>query len=97
MMRKIWKQALGIGLIFVPLLTISILCLWSVENAFYVLSQTTFPPSETTTIPPIPIGFWEFLLGLVGSPVFYILLADLVCLITGTVGLIATGKRKHIR
>ena len=89
-MRKIWKWTLDIGLGVFAVLAGYTLCLWCTANAFSAISQVTFIPNETTTL--IPIG--EFLMSFVGLPVFYIFLADLVLLITGTVGLIITGKRK---
>ena len=93
MMRKIWKWTLNIGLGVFAVLAGYTLCLWCTANAFSAISQVTFTPNETTTL--IPIG--EFLLRFVGSPIFYIFLADLVLLSTGTAGLIITKKRKNNR
>ena len=93
MMRKIWKWTLNIGLGVFAVLAGYTLCLWCTANAFSAISQVTFIPNETTTL--IPIG--EFLLRFVGSPIFYIFLADLVLLSTGTAGLIITRKRKNNR
>ena len=91
-MRKLWNCILDIGLGVFAVLAGYTLCLWSTASALNSISQIIFIPNKNTTTTLIPIG--KFLLSFVGSPIFYIFLADLVLLITGAVGLIITRKGK---
>ena len=94
MKRKVWKWLLGISIAVLVLLVLFTLFLWAMFNACGALFMAMQGNLEFHAV-----SFAEFMSNFVGSPLFYIYLADLVVLLSSIVALIVTWKRKgnHIQ
>ena len=97
MKRSVWKWLLGISIGVLVLLMIFTVFLWALMNVGSVLFRLVFILDEDMTVSTIP--FTAFVGNFVGSPLFYIYLADLAVLLSSIVALIVTWKRKdnHIQ
>lgn len=93
MKRSVWKWLFGISLVLLVLLMVFTVFLWGLANAAGVLFRMLFILDEDMTVSSIP--FRAFMANFVGSPLFYIYLADISALLTGIIGLVATKKRKE--
>lgn len=92
MKRTVWKWLFGISLILLFLLMLFTVGLWAMTNAAGVLFALLFMLSEDVSVSAIPFG--EFMKNFVGSPLFYIYLADLAVLLGSIIALTVTRKIK---
>lgn len=89
MKRSIWKWGLGLsiaGLVLLGLLTVGI---WLMLNIGGALLLTLMGNTEIAAIPPA-----DFLENFVGSPMFWICLADIAVLSLSAAMLAVTKKEK---
>lgn len=89
MKRSVWRWALGlsvVGLILLGLLTVGI---WLMLNIGGALFLTLMGQTELSAIP-----MSEMLANFVGSPMFWLCVADLLVMILSAVMLAVTKKEK---
>ena len=91
MKRSAWKWILGISIVGLVLLVIFTIGLWALANAGAVLMRLVFILDEDLELHSIP--FADFMANFVGSPLFYVYMADLAALFTSAAALIVTRKR----
>lgn len=94
MKRKIWKRIFVASLVLLVMLMVFTILLWGMANAAGVLLRLLFILDEDMEVHGIP--FAEFMSNFVGSPLFYVYVADLVVLAAGTIGLAATKKERSL-
>ena len=88
MKRKAWKWLFGISLVLLVLLILFTIGIWVLLNIGGAILLTLMGNQEISAIPMA-----DFLSNFVGSPMFYIYLADLVVLLTSAVALVITRKK----
>ena len=88
MNRSIWKWIFGISLIALVLLLMLTFGIWVLLNIGGAILLALMGNQEITAM---PMG--KFLSNFIGSPMFYIYLADLVVLLSSTVALIVTRQK----
>ena len=91
MKRRAWKWIFGISLTLLILLVLFTIVLWGLANAAGVLLRLLFILDEDMEISMMP--FSVFMSNFVGSPLFYIYIADLATLVPSAVALAVTKKR----
>ena len=90
MNRKVWKWLLGISIAVLILLVLLTLGIWVLLNIGGAILLSLMGNTEITAIP-----FGEFTSNFVGSPMFYIYLADLIVLMGASLMLMITKKRQE--
>jgi len=90
MNRKVWKWLLGISIGVLILLVLLTLGIWVLLNIGGAVLLSLMGNTEITAIP-----FGEFMSNFVGSPMFYIYLADLIVLMGASLMLMITKKRQE--
>lgn len=90
MNRSVWKWLLGISLVILVLLILFTIAAWFLVNVGGALFLTLLGNTEIHAMP-----FGAFMANFVGSPLFYVYMADLVLLLCSIVVLIATRKTKE--
>ncbi len=90
MNRKVWKWLLGISIGVLILLVLLTLGIWVLLNIGGAILLSLMGNTEITAIP-----FDEFMSNFVGSPMFYIYLADLIVLMGASLMLMITKKRQE--
>ena len=93
MKRKTWKWIFGISLIVLFLLCVATVGIWILANIGGVLLLLLAMGSEDISVQGI--SFREFMSNFVGSPMFYLFMADLAVMVASIAGLILTGKQKN--
>lgn len=88
MKRKAWKWIFGISLVGLILLALFTVWIWVMLNVCGALLLTLMGNQEIHAMPMV-----DFLSNFVGSPMFYIYMADLVVLLTSAVALVITRKK----
>ena len=83
MPRKFWKWVLGISIALLILLILFTVFIWMLANVsgilFYMLSMGNAPVQIGG------ISFGEFMSNFVGSPIFFVYLADIIALVTAAI------------
>ena len=92
MKRTLWKWLFGISLAVLILLVLFTVAAWLLVNVGGALLAMLLILAEDVQINAI--SFSAFLANFVGSPLFYIYLADLAVLISSSVALFLTRKQK---
>ncbi len=87
-MRSAWKWLFGISIAVLVLLVLLTFGIWVMLNIGGAILLTLMGNQEISAIPMA-----DFLSNFVGSPMFYIYLADLVVLLTSAVALVITRKK----
>ena len=93
MTLKFWKRTFWISAIFLILLIIFTYGLWIMANVGAALMRIVFILDEDLQLSGIP--FAKFMENFVGSPLFYMYIADLTVLLCSAVAW--TAKRKAIK
>ena len=88
MKRKAWKWIFGISLVVLVLLILFTIGIWVLLNIGGAILLALMGNQEISAMPMA-----DFLSNFVGSPMFYIYMADLVVLISSVAVLIATRKK----
>ena len=91
MQRKAWKWVFGLSLAGWILLILFTFGLWILMNVGSVLFRMLFILDEDMTVHGISLA--AFLSNFVGSPLFYVYLADGAALLISAAVLIVTKKR----
>ena len=91
MKRTLWKWLFGISLAVLILLVLFTVAAWLLVNVGGALLAMLLILAEDVQINAI--SFSVFLANFVGSPLFYIYLADLAVLISSSVALFLTRKQ----
>ena len=87
-MRSAWKWLFGISIAVLVLLVLLTFGIWVMLNIGGAILLTLMGNQQISAIPMA-----DFLSNFVGSPMFYIYLADLVVLLTSAVALVITRKK----
>ena len=87
-MRSAWKWLFGISIAVLVLLLLLTFGIWVMLNIGGAILLTLMGNQQISAIPMA-----DFLSNFVGSPMFYIYLADLVVLLTSAVALVITRKK----
>ena len=87
MKRAAWKWFLGISLVVLALLILFTFGAWLFTNIGSAILLTLMGNTELHTMP-----FSVFMTNFVGSPMFYIYLADLAVLLCSVTALVITKK-----
>ncbi len=88
MKRKAWKWLLGISIAVLVLLVLFTLWLWVMLNVCGALLLALMGHQQFYAR-----SFAEFLSNFVGSPLFYVYMADLTVLLSSAVALVITRKK----
>lgn len=88
MKRKAWKWIFGISLVVLVLLILFTIGIWVLLNIGGAILLALMGNQEISAMPMA-----DFLSNFVGSPMFYIYMADLVVLLSSVAVLIATRKK----
>ena len=92
MSRKVWKRIFWIAVVFLILLMIFTVGLWILANVGAVLFRLLFMLDEELQVSGIT--FAEFMSNFVGSPLFYMYLADVTALVASAAALVVARKQK---
>lgn len=90
MKRSVWKWLFGISLVLLVLSILFTIGIWVLLNIGGAILLSLMGNQEISAMP-----MTVFLSNFVGSPLFYIYIADLVVLLSSIVALIVTGKPKR--
>ena len=92
MKRSTWKKIMTASLIILVLLMIFTVGLWALANAAGILLRLLFILDEDMEVTGMP--FSVFMANFVGSPLFYVYMADLAALTASAIALFLTRKKK---
>ena len=90
MKRSVWKWLLGISLVLLVLLILFTFAAWFLVNVGGAIFLALLGNTEIHTMP-----FGTFMANFVGSPLFYVYMADLVLLLSSATALVVTRKPKR--
>ena len=88
MKRSVWQWLFGISLVVLVLLILFTIGIWVLLNIGGAILLTLMGNQEISAMPMA-----DFLSNFVGSPMFYIYLADLAVLLSSVVALVVTRKK----
>ena len=88
MKRKAWKWLFGISLVLLVLLILFTIGIWVLLNIGGAILLALIGNQEIHAMPMV-----DFLSNFVGSPMFYIYMADLAVLLSSAFALIVTRKK----
>ena len=91
MKRSTWQKIMTASIIALVLLMMFTLGLWALANAAGILLRLIFLLDEDMEVSGMP--FSAFMANFVGSPLFYVYMADLIALATSAIALFLTRKR----
>ena len=94
MKRSTWKKIMTASIIILVLLIMFTIGLWALANAAGILLRLLFILDEEMEYSGMP--FSVFMANFVGSPLFYVYMADLAALTTSAIALFLTRKRKAV-
>ena len=93
MKRAVWKWIFGISLTLFILLGLFTVGIWALGNATAAMAGAIMGYTDPDTFGYRYLSFGEFLSNFIGSPMFYVYLADLAALVPSAVALAVTKKR----
>ena len=93
MKHSIWKWAFGISLTVLILLVLFTFGIWALENATGALASALMSYADSDAFAYSGFAFGEFLSGFIGSPIFYVYIADLAALAVSFAAMILTRKQ----
>jgi len=81
MKRSAWKWLLGISSTVLILLVLFIVGVWALSNATAAFGSAIMSYTDNSVFEFNGVSFGAFLSNFVGSPVFYILIVDMIALL----------------
>lgn len=88
MKRSVWKWLFGISLVVLVLLILFTIGMWVLVNIGGAILLALMGNQEISAMPMA-----DFLSNFVGSPMFYVYMADLAVLLTSVAALVITRKK----
>ena len=88
MKRSVWKWLFGISLVLLVLLILFTIGIWVLVNIAGAILLSLMGNQEIHAMP-----MSDFFANFVGSPMFYIYMADLAVLLSSVVALVVTRKK----